>query len=101
MESILTHDDNHCFECGRYIGPGTRHIHHVIEGNGRRGWSEKFGLKIPLCLYCHRTAHDSNRQLLDKWKIIAQTEWESRYAPTNDSDHAEWRKYFGKSYLED
>ena len=52
MRSILTTDENRCYLCGRWIGSGGREIHHIF-GASNRPNSEKYGLVVPLCHWCH------------------------------------------------
>lgn len=54
-KSIIQTDREHCFMCGRnaradYFG---LEEHHVFGGYGIREISEKYGLKVYLCHYCH------------------------------------------------
>lgn len=54
-KSIIQTDKEHCFMCGRnaradYFG---LEEHHVFGGYGIRQISERYGLKVYLCHYCH------------------------------------------------
>lgn len=49
MKSIVTNDVNFCFFCGREASCD----HHLIFGTSRRDFSEKYGLKVPICDACH------------------------------------------------
>ena len=54
-KSIIQKDRSHCYICGRnahadYFG---LEEHHVFGGYGIRPISEKYGLKVYLCHYCH------------------------------------------------
>lgn len=49
MKSVICNDKSRCYLCGRY---GPTHEHHIF-GGPDRNMSEKYGLKVPLCLDCH------------------------------------------------
>ena len=50
MNSIITgNEKGKCFICGRYC---QTEAHHIF-GGGNRKKSEKLGLKVDLCHYCH------------------------------------------------
>lgn len=54
-KSIIQTDRSYCYICGRnahadYFG---LEEHHVYGGYGIRPISEKYGLKVYLCHYCH------------------------------------------------
>ena len=48
MKSTLTNNDEYCFFCNR----AATQTHHLIFGKGRQ-FSEKWGLKVPICVSCH------------------------------------------------
>lgn len=84
--------DKSCFLCSR-LGS---HKHHVIEGKGRREQSEKYGLYILLCPWCHSMVHSKPNQGIDlELKQMA----ERKFLETHSMD--EWREAFMKNYLED
>jgi Zn-finger protein len=94
-KSILQTEKDSCFICG---SPLWLEEHHVFGGVGRRKISEKYGLKVYLCHYCHNEPpmgvhHNKKiRKALQKW---AQTEAMQHYQWTVD----DFRKIFGKNYL--
>lgn len=85
-----------CYRCGT---PLTLERHHCINGNGRRGKAEAFGLWVYLCADCHvygKHAVHRDREYDLKLHQVAQRAWEQKYG-TRD----EFIKEFGKSWLED
>lgn len=50
MKSIIQSDKNHCFLCSRN---GYTEEHHIF-GGPDRAMSETYGLKVRLCLDCHK-----------------------------------------------
>lgn len=94
-KSILQADKESCFICGSHQW---LEEHHVFGGNGNRKLSEKYGLKVYLCHYCHNEpplgVHHNNvtRQHLQR---KAQQKAMEHYQWTVDK----FRSIFGKSYL--
>lgn len=93
-KSILQEDKESCFLCGshRWLEE-----HHVF-GGGKRQLSEKYGLKVYLCHYCHNEPphgvhHNSaTRQFLQR---KTQRKAMERYQWTVE----DFRFIFGKNYL--
>lgn len=88
---IVTTDWEHCFICGT-----THNIqeHHIFFGTGNRKLSEKYGMKVPLCIECH-TGHKGvhhNRELDIRIKQLAQIEFEKNYS------FEEFMMIFGRNY---
>lgn len=54
-KSIIQTDRSHCYMCGRHANYGFFGLeeHHVYGGYGIRKISEKYGLKVYICHYCH------------------------------------------------
>lgn len=101
MKSII-HDkkDRTCYLCmmlhGDYAGKTTQE-HHVVFGAGRRKLSEKYGLKVYLCIHHHTAGAESvhhNRKLDEMLRQQAQEEFERRY-PDQD-----FGILFGRNYLD-
>lgn len=46
-------DERRCFICQRNRHAGGLERHHIFQGRGRRQLSEKYGLVVYLCHYCH------------------------------------------------
>ena len=90
MKSIIQ-EEKECFVCHT-----TRHleVHHVL-GAANRKWSEKYGLTVYLCPYCHRGKFGvhHNASLNNKLKTIAQRAFENHYP------ELDWMSIFGKNYL--
>ena len=98
MNSILQKkDDTRCFICmleGRYIQRGV-HWHHIF-GAANRKWSEKYGLKVRLCLYHHTgsaKAVHMNKEVDLRLKKIGQCMFEMFYPDLN------FLSIFGRNYL--
>lgn len=106
MAKSIIHDKNDrtCYLCMKLNSDyGTRtglEEHHVIFGTGNRRLSEKYGLKVYLCVPHHRgygaqyqSAHFSreSRELLCR---EAQRAFEEKYS------HEEWMRVFGRCYRE-
>lgn len=103
MKSIMQKKDGTCYLCrvlhADYSIKQTQE-HHAIHGMGRRKLSEKYGLKVYLCLK-HHTAdggpeavhRNAESDLLVKQ--AAQRAFEKRWPEFN------FREIFGKNYLEE
>lgn len=94
MKSIMQ-DEKECYLCG-----STRFLeeHHIFGGANRK-WSEKYGLKVYLCHYCHNEpplgVHFNQERNL-YLKKAGQLKF-TRYYNKNDE---EFRQVFGKNYLD-
>lgn len=75
--------------CGRI---GFCHRHHIYEGD-RRQRSERFGMVVTLCPYCHERAHNETRVNL-LLKKAGQRKFERK-----DGTREQFIKIFGRSYL--
>ena len=94
--SVFTDDMEHCIETGTPYC----HRHHIF-GASNRNKSEKRGFVIPLAFDLHEfgadSIHENPNEGLDlKWKQMAQMYYEEHYGTRQD-----FRKEFGKSYLEE
>ena len=93
MESIIPNDrEECCYNCGSYR---MIECHHIFAGPNRSN-SEKYGLKVHLCKFCHNMPpngvhfnEDENKRL----KRIAQKEFEKTHS------HEEFMDVFGENYL--
>ena len=102
MNSIMHKKGTYCYLCALlhedYAEKQNLQEHHVIYGNGRRMWSERFGLKIYLC-FCHHTydggpeAIHRNHEIAQRCKEEAQRAFERQYPNLNFID------YFGMNYI--
>jgi hypothetical protein len=75
--------------------------HHCIEGSGRRQKSEKYGLKVLLCMDCHtgkNGVHNGNVELMRTLREEAQRAFE-RYHRDKQNPREYFRKEFGLSFL--
>ena len=101
MKSILQKNKDYCYLCSILNGdnsykPDTEE-HHIFPGNPNRKLSERYGLKVYLCIRHHRTGPDAvhkepNRGNDLLLKQIGQQAFEKRY-PFKD-----FRQVFGKNY---
>lgn len=92
MKSIMQ-TEKKCYVCGtRY----NLHDHHCLYGKANRKQSEKYGLKVWLCLEHHtgRSGVHFNKPLDLYLKKLAQEHFEAQYG-----DRDEFRRIFGKSLL--
>ena len=94
-KSIIQRGEPRCFFCGRMTG---LERHHVLGGfsSKNRDNSEKYGLWVWCCDFCHRDPKEGvqyNRAKGDSLKRLAQIAFEAKYS------HEDWMKVFGKSYL--
>ena len=53
-KSIMITEKGKCYICRRFI---QTEEHHIFEGANRKA-SEKYGLKLDVCRFCHRDIHD-------------------------------------------
>lgn len=103
MKSIL-HDkkDRTCFLCMMLHNDDSQkenlHEHHVIHGWANRRLSEKYGLKVYLCLYHHeigREAVHQNDRLNKMLKAYAQRAFEKKWPEKS------FYEIFRKNYILD
>lgn len=95
MKSILQ-DEQSCFLCHR---SDYTEEHHVFHGTANRKISEKYGLKVRLCPFCHRDnkngVHGNNSVDL-QLKQTAQSMAMEHYGWTVE----QFIQVVGKNYLE-
>lgn len=68
----------------------------MIFGRGRRKLSEKYGLKVNLCLEHHKEGKEAvhnNRDMADLLKAEAQRIFQNKFPELN------FREIFGKNYI--
>lgn len=83
-----------CFLCGRYT---PTEIHHIF-GGANRTHSERYGLTVHLCHYCHNEPPNGvhfNAKRMRYLRQIGQLEFERYHT------REEFMRIFGKNYLED
>lgn len=91
MKSIIQ-KEKRCFFCG-----SVRNLekHHIFGGANRK-WSEKYGLTVELCPFCHRDNREGvhgSREKMDALHRIGQAAFEKTHT------REEFRGIFGKNYL--
>lgn len=70
--------------------------HHIFGGPNRK-LSEKYGLKVYLCHYCHRDSREgvhADREKMEHLHRIGQSAFE------RDHTREEFREIFGRNYLD-
>lgn len=100
MRSIMQKKDGTCYLCRKLYGDISQKQvfeHHVFFGNtsGRRALSEKYGLKVYLCLYHHtegKEAVHKNKELCRMIQAEGQQIFERTF-PDKD-----FLKIFGMNY---
>ena len=88
-----------CFICGGNGRGMPLERHHCI-GAALRKKSEKYGLVVRLCHWCHNEPPNGVHHNAKSRKIVQQ--WAQRKAMAdNNWTTADFIKHFGKNYLED
>lgn len=94
MASSIMSREKKCYLCGR----GSMLEEHHIFGGANRKLSEKYGLKVWLCHYCHNEppmgVHFSSERML-KLKEDGQRAFMEHYSKSE----SEFRQIFGKNYI--
>ena len=97
--SIMQSKDQTCYLCGKlnqdYGRKRVLHEHHVFGGTANRTLSEKYGLKVWLCVDHHLTGPEAVHQNADIMRMLrrdGQRAFETVYP---DLDFV---KIFGKNY---
>lgn len=94
-KSILVGNDKGvCFLCGKWTATEN---HHIFEG-GNRKKSDKDGLTVFLCHYCHNESPNGvhfNREFDIHLKQIGQKAWMDYYGKTVE----DFIREYGKNYL--
>ena len=92
MTNSIIANSKKCVMCGSQVW---LEKHHVFGGANRKK-SEKYGLWVYLCHYCHNEPPDGvhhNRKNAEKLKAIGQ------YAFQREHPELDFIKLFGKNYL--
>lgn len=89
-KSIMITEKGLCYICRRRIQTET---HHIFEGANRKA-SEKFGLKLEVCRFCHNDIHNYPERF-SYLKPAAQYRAMYVYEWTED----DFRQRFRKSYI--
>lgn len=101
MKSIMQKPDGTCYLCIRLNGDYSEkqtQEHHCICGTANRKLSEKYGLKVRLCLPHHldgRAAVHNNHEIMQMLQQDAQRAFEDRFPELS------FREIFGKNFLDD
>lgn len=96
---IQDYSGGECYLCALLEGDrGQKQTeeHHIFFGCGRRKLSERYGLKVKLCIEHHREGKDAVHQNADMRRIlerIGQQAFEKEYPDKN------FPEIFGKNYL--
>ena len=104
MKSIMQADDDTCYLCKLLEGndwPQQTEEHHAIFGTGMRPMSEKFGLKVYLCLRHHRTSKVAVHMNHDMARLVqahAQRAYERERARGNKKFEKSFFEVFGRNY---
>lgn len=103
MKSIMDKKDGTCYLCRLLYGDHTQKTvqeHHIFYGTAKRKLSEKYGLKVHLCLYHHtgdirgtKEAVHRNKEMADLLHRAGQEAFIKAYPNLN------FMKIFGKSWL--
>ena len=102
MAKSIMHDkqDRTCYLCmmlnGDYATRSGLQEHHVIEGTAGRRLSERWGLKVYLCLQHHTSgsqAAHNNAVISRLLQQRAQEIFEKQYS------HQLWMQVFGRNYI--
>ncbi|MBE5886749.1 MAG: hypothetical protein E7284_10145 [Lachnospiraceae bacterium] len=102
MKSIMHNKrDGTCYLCKKLHMDDSVKVteeHHVICGTANRRISEKYGLKVYLCLYHHTQGPEAvhfNKTIMQDLKKEAQYAFEKRYPELS------FLKVFGRNYIEE
>ena len=96
MKTIMNTYKGVCYLCGS-IGPTENH--HIFPGVPNRRSSEKYGLKVYLCPYCHRLgpkAVHNCKATMDEVKRDGQRAFERVHG-----SRKQFMNIFGKNWLGD
>lgn len=95
ISKSIVSNERECFVCH---DTRTLHKHHIYGGIGRRSKSEELGCWVYLCPFHHNASDNGvhfNHELDLRLKQICQRLFEETHS------RAEFRRYFGRSYLEE
>lgn len=102
MAKSIMHNkqDRTCYLCillnGDYATHSSLQEHHVMPGTANRRLSERWGLKVYLCIQ-HHTAGNSavhnNADIQHQLQRKAQEVFEAEYS------HQQWMQVFGRNYI--
>lgn len=93
MKSIMQEDYRYCYLCGW----PAKQEHHVFGGANRKK-SEKYGLKVKLCVECHICGKDA---VHNNEAIMQRLRQEGQRAFERNHTREQFMTEFGKNYLEE
>lgn len=94
MKSIVeTEPAERCYICGAW---GQLERHHIF-GAANRDWSEKYGLTVHLCHYCHRDNKEGVHNNAQKMRMLHQA---GQRAFERIYSHKRFRDIFRINYLD-
>ena len=94
-KSIMGSRKGICYLCGK---AGPTEEHHIFGGPNRR-LSEEYGIKVDLCMDCHRTgtaAVHRNRETMQRLHELGQQAFENRVGSREG-----FVKIFGRNYIDE
>lgn len=94
MKSIMATEPGKCYKCGKN---GPTELHHVFPGSNRRR-SDKDGLTVYLCPYCHWKCHNTTNgisaaEYRHSICVDAQKEYEKHHS------REQFRERYGRDLL--
>ena len=98
MKSIMQNKDGRCYLCQKLYdnyNPVVTEEHHCISGPNRN-LSERYGLKVWLCIYHHREGKQAVHSNIDMKKELCQ---DAQRAFEAHWPELSFREIFGKNYL--
>lgn len=93
-KSIITNKKT-CFMCGSHRDI---EIHHIFGGYANRKLSDRYGLVVPLCHYCHNEPPNGVHHNIEndlKLKQLGQVAFNCEYPELN------FVEIFGRNYLDE
>lgn len=102
MKSIM-HDKSagYCYLCAAIYGDYSRkeglQEHHVIFGRANRRLSEKYGLKVYLCVWHHTEGRNAVHQNKELRRMLEQ---DAQRAFLRVHTQAEWMSIFGRNFID-
>ena len=94
MDSIIQENTHRCYICGSHRGLEWHHVY----GGALRDKSERFGLKVRLCHYCHNEppygVHQNRRRRMQLQALVQKKAME-HYGWSEE----DFRKEFYKNYV--
>lgn len=103
MKSIMDKKDGTCYLCRMLYGDDmqkTVQEHHIFYGTAKRKLSEKYGLKVYLCLYHHTGDINGSKEAVHRNQKMADLlHEEGQKAFIKQYSEKDFLQIFGKSWL--